>query len=95
MPEIKEVGCSIKEVATLILRSQGIHEGHWEPLVNFAMTAAPFNEMPAGIIAIRGFSIGKIEKATKTSVDAAEVNPVPADDAFNELLDKSRRKAQG
>ncbi len=86
MPEVGNIVFSYKEVATSLIKSQGIHEGLWSLFVKFGLNAANIGEnddslRPAAVIAILEIGLMKGEKENSVTVDAAKVNPKPADDA--------------
>jgi len=71
-----------RELITLMLKAQGIHEGKWSLLVNFgfgALNAGPSAAeiLPSAIVQINGLGVQRAVDSTGTSitVDAAEVNP--------------------
>jgi hypothetical protein len=70
----------LKDVVTMMLKHQDIHEGHWQIMVNFGFGASNVgpNESdlsPAAIVPVLGIGIQKLAEKTPLSVDAAEVNP--------------------
>jgi len=71
-----------KELVTLMIKDQGIHEGLWALLVNFgfgAMNAGatPDDLAPTAMVQVNGFGIQKALEKSGMTVDAAEVNPKP------------------
>lgn len=86
MPEIGNIIFSYQEVATALLKAQGIHEGVWQVFVRFGLNATNLgptdNELkPAAIIPILEIGLQKAEKPSNLSVDAAMVNPDPQNPA--------------
>lgn len=71
---------SHKELVTLLIKHQGIHDGQWQLLINFGFGAAnvgpsPSEINPTAMIQIGGIGIQRTNESTGLSVDAAEVNP--------------------
>lgn len=82
MAEATQYTYKLKELTTLLLKNQGIHEGMWQILINFGLGAANVgaNEAdlaPAAIIPVLGIGIQRMPDKTPLTVDAAEVNPAP------------------
>jgi hypothetical protein len=82
MPETSQVTFSFKEIATLLVKAQDIHEGFWGLFVNFGLQASNAgpneNELrPSALIPILNLGLQKFDKETNLSVDAAKVNPKP------------------
>jgi len=74
-----------KELAALLVKQAGVHEGHWGLLVEFGLGAANipiagsdggFTLKPAAIIPVNSIGILKFDEPTPLTVDAAQVNPV-------------------
>jgi hypothetical protein len=83
MPEIANIVFSYKEVATALLKAQDIHEGLWSLFMRFGLNAANMggndNELrPCAIIPVLEIGLQKAEKENNVTVDAAKVNPSPA-----------------
>ncbi len=71
----------------MLVKHAGVHEGHWQILVEFGLGAANmpiagpdgFELKPAAVIPVNTIGIQKFDEPTPISVDAAVVNPlVPA-----------------
>ena len=80
MSEIANISFSFKEVATALLKEQGIHEGVWALTVKFALMATNVGEnedsiRPAAILPIIELGLQKTDKESAIAVDAAKVNP--------------------
>lgn len=80
MPEIANIVFSYKEVATALLKAQGIHEGLWSLFIRFGLSAANVGGndeelKPTAIIPILEIGLQKGEKENNVTVDAAKVNP--------------------
>jgi len=87
MPEIKNYTFSHTELASILLRDQGIHEGLWGLYIEFNMIAANVPSgpglstfLPACINFVSKIGIQRFDAPSNLTVDAAEVNPRPGDD---------------
>ena len=83
MAEPTQYKFSYKEVAELLVKEQGIHEGIWCVFFKFGINAAntSFNSgefLPTAMVPVLEMGIQKTEKETNLSVDAAKVNPAKA-----------------
>ena len=82
MAQANQIQFSFKELATLMIKDQGIHEGYWGLAVRFGINAinAGLTEAdlkPTAIVPIVEIGLQKFEDLNNLSVDAAEVNPPP------------------
>lgn len=77
---------SHQEIATDLIRKQGLHEGRWKLTleVGFSGTSLPVNTpdgsrelLPAGLVFIAAIGITPTDEENNLTVDAAEVNPAP------------------
>lgn len=94
---------SFKELAALMVKDQGIHEGLWGVYVRFGIHAANAgpsdNDMkPTALIPIVEIGLQRFEQLNALSVDASVENPVAAksakDNAMGVLaLGKAKRKS--
>ena len=80
MVESKQIVFTHKELATLLIKSQSIHEGWWGIFVKFGIRGANVGQsssdlLPAAIVPILEIGLQKFDKETNLSVDAAAVNP--------------------
>ena len=80
MAEARQIVFSYKEVATALLKQQGIHDGFWGIFVKFGITGANIGEsddalIPAAIVPVLELGLQKFDKINNLSVDAAVVNP--------------------
>jgi hypothetical protein len=80
MAEPTQFMFKIKDLTTLLLKEQGIHEGTWQILFNFGLGAANVGPTeaevaPAAIVPVLGIGIQKVPERGPLTVDAAEVNP--------------------
>ena len=80
MPEKSQFIYSFKELAELLVKDQGIHDGYWGLFVRFGIAAA--NAGPSGaelkptaIVPIVELGLQRFEELNNLSVDSAEVNP--------------------
>jgi hypothetical protein len=81
MGEIDAYTFDYKEVATALIKQQGLHEGIWTLTVEFGLAAANIggseNDLkPSAIVAIVKLGLKKTEVGNNLSVDAAKVNPM-------------------
>jgi len=72
-----------RELAEVLVKRQGIHEGLWGVYVKFTFGAANMADpngmlMPSAISGIQEIGIQRFDQANNLTVDAAHVNPVPA-----------------
>lgn len=73
---------SFREVATNLVRAQGIHEGHWGLYMEFAIQGMNVpgsggDLHPAALVPIMKLGIQLFPEPNTLTVDAAEVNPAP------------------
>ena|SRR5579864_3306256 len=83
MPEATQVVFKHKELAEILVKSQGIHTGIWGLFIRFGIGATNFGPseaelQPAAIVPVLEIGLQKFEKETNLSVDAAKVNPEPS-----------------
>ena len=80
----------LKEVAELIIKKEGIHEGYWAPSVGLqigmgAFGATPDQQFPGAAVSVVNIGIQRIEDTNSAaikgplSIDAAAVNPKPSE----------------
>lgn len=82
MPQAGNITFTYKEIVTLMVKAQDIHEGIWGLFVRFGLNAANIGEgeellRPAAIVPVIELGLQKVEKENNLSVDAAKVNPKP------------------
>jgi hypothetical protein len=86
MPEVNQFTWTHKELATLLIKAAGIHEGRWFLVMSFGMSGGNFGSSdeqmnPGMLVAITGIGLQRElpdQKAPASLVvDAAEVNPEP------------------
>ena len=80
MAEARQIIFSYKEVATALLKQQGIHQGCWGIFIRFGIKGANVGESgdtltPAAIVPVLELGLQKFDKVHNLSVDAAVVNP--------------------
>lgn len=85
-PEIPvpvETPLSMQELSTVLIKHYGLHEGRYDLLVEFLIGSGPIGPDPAGLVpgvmlGVRhvGLMVANVNKPT--TVDAAVVNPAPA-----------------
>jgi hypothetical protein len=80
MPEPAQITFTYKEVAEILIKAQGIHEGIWGLFIKFGLNAANIGEneaalRPAAIIPVLEIGLQKMDKESNIAVDAAKVNP--------------------
>jgi len=82
MPETTDIMFSLRELAEILVRKQGIHEGFWGISLNFNFAATmmaknPTELYPTAIAQVAGIGLHKFEAESNIAVDAAKVNPRP------------------
>jgi hypothetical protein len=80
MPEPTQITFNHKEVATALLKENGIHEGIWGVFIKFGIRgmnvgASDDDLMPSAIVPVLSIGLQKFDKVNNLSVDAAAVNP--------------------
>ena len=80
MAKIDKYVFSFKEVATSLIKEQGIHEGIWGLFFELGINAvnignSPDDIKPAAIVPIQAIGLQRFPEVTALSVDAGEVNP--------------------
>ncbi len=79
MAEVKQYTVSLKEVAQLVLRREGIRKGKWVAGVNFGIQvgnfAAPADKTakPAAMIIIDGFSLTRLPDGQAAPNEMADI----------------------
>jgi hypothetical protein len=81
MPEATQIVFKHKELAEILIKSQGIHDGIWGLFLRFGIGASNIGAseadlQPAAIVPVLEIGLQKFEKETNISVDAAKVNPL-------------------
>lgn len=76
------VNFSLRELAEILIRHQGIHSGNYELSINFqiavgAVGPSESNVLPGAMIGVSGFGLVPAMLTGPNTVDAAIVNPLP------------------
>jgi len=79
MGEITSLTFTFQEIARLLIREQGITEGHWLIGINFSHTGINMSldnrpTLPSIITQMTGLVLTRVPEPTPLSVDAAAVN---------------------
>ncbi len=85
MAEPRQITFSYRELAEILVKQQGIHEGLWGVYAEFAIAATyaegpPGTEspLPAAVVPLQRVGIQRFDQElTGLTVDAAVVNPAP------------------
>lgn len=87
MTETKKELFTHKQLAEILVKQAGIHEGHWAVSIEFGLGGANmpvadpadpdgnFSLQPTALIPIRSIGIAKHDESSPLTVDAAKVNP--------------------
>lgn len=80
MPEAKQIIYTFKELATLMVKDQEIHEGFWGIYARFGIAAANTGPSetdikPTALVPIVELGLQRFDELNNLSVNAAEVNP--------------------
>jgi hypothetical protein len=80
VPQASQIQFTNKEVLELLLKSQGIHEGHWILGVNFTWNATNIgvnggDPLPTAVVQVAAIVASRVAGPTRDSVDATVVNP--------------------
>ncbi len=83
MAETTQIVFTHKEIAEILLRHHGLHEGIWGVYIKFGIKGANVGAsdsdlMPSAIVPVLQIGLQKFEKENNLSVDAAKVNPPKA-----------------
>lgn len=81
MAEANQYVFSHKQLAEILVREQGIHEGLWIIQYTFGIGGAnvgptPQDIAPAAIVPIVSVSLARAQEASALTVDAAVANPI-------------------
>lgn len=84
MAKEEKFAFSHKEIVEELIKRQDIHEGIWRLYIEFAFGAgnagpSPEQIVPTALIGIQRIGILRVEAEDALSVDAARVNPKPAE----------------
>ncbi len=80
MAEAKLFTFKYQELAEILVKNQGLHEGHWGVYLEFAIQGTNIgpNEadiVPAAIIPVLKIGIQRFDQPSGLTVDASKVNP--------------------
>lgn len=80
MAEIQSYTFSYKEIATTLVKAQGLHEGIWQLQIKFGISGANIGPSdddlkPSAIVPILSIGLARMAKENNLSVDASKVNP--------------------
>lgn len=83
MAEASQIDFPFKELTELMVRHQGIKEGHWMVLVRFSHTTGNLDTgkndpAPGTVTRIESIGIQRIPEPTPISVDASELSRAKA-----------------
>jgi len=83
MAEATLISYSFKELAELLVKDRGIHEGYWGLYAKFGISAANVGSSvgdvrPTALVPILELGLQKYDELNNLNVDAAEVNPKPS-----------------
>lgn len=78
--EKPQVICSYREVATALVKSHNLREGHWRVALTFGSVAAVNADiagrvLPAAFLPVLGISLVRDDEPGELTVDASVVNP--------------------
>lgn len=83
MPETRQITFTYEELAEILVKQQGIHEGLWGVYFELGIGGGNVpspdgNFVPAAVVPLQRMGIQKFDEETKgLTVDAAVVNPAP------------------
>lgn len=82
MAEPKQISFTHKEIAELLVKGQGLHEGIWGIFIKFGLRGmnvgtADSDLLPAAIVPVAEIGLQRFDSENNLSVDAAKVNPAP------------------
>lgn len=80
MAEPTLIAFKFDELAEILVKNQGIHDGLWGVFVRFGIGAAnvatPNGEMrPTALVPVLEIGLQKFDEASNLTVDAAKINP--------------------
>lgn len=82
MPEIKNYSFNHVELAEILVKNLGIHEGLWGVAFEFSLMASNVptppdgkSLLPASISFVNRVGIQRFEQSNNLTIDAAKVNP--------------------
>lgn len=80
MAEATQFTFSHKEIAKILVKAQGLHEGIWGLYLKFGIGGlnigpTPKDVQPAAVVPVLEIGLQKFDEENNLSVDAAVVNP--------------------
>jgi hypothetical protein len=71
---------SIKEIVTLLIKTNNLHEGYYSALIEFQIGVGPVassteEQLPGAMIGVSRFGLLKSKDMGPNTVDASQVNP--------------------
>jgi hypothetical protein len=80
MAEVTQISFKHTEVAELLIKKQGLHEGIWGLFFKFGLGASNIGPTeteitPSAIVGVLEIGLQKFEKESSIAVDAGKVNP--------------------
>lgn len=80
MAETTQVMYSLKELAELLVKERGFHEGHYELSIEFQVAIGAFGPTPdavapSALLGVSKVGISKVPQPTPLSINAATVSP--------------------
>ena len=91
---------STHDLAVLLVRHNGLHEGLYDLVVNFSISVGTFGldplttPLPGVMTSMGGVGLNRVTKRNPQTVDAAEVNPAPGEGAREVEVAKSKVKSK-
>lgn len=82
MADNKQFMYSHQDLAKILIKESGIHEGTWSVAIEFKMAATMVGEdaesvLPSGVVGVSRIGIQETSSENVLAVDAAVVNPRP------------------
>jgi hypothetical protein len=95
--EAKQIIFKFADLATMMVKDAGIHEGYWSIIVRFGISAAnvALNNappVPTAIVPVLEIGITREDEQGPLAVDAAQVNPKGTTATKTGATKKSKRK---
>jgi hypothetical protein len=82
MADTQQILFSHKDIAEMLIKRQGLHEGSWGICIEFGISIGSLefppqsgNTAPGAVLAISKIGIQRFDAPNPLAVDAAEVNP--------------------
>ena len=107
MAEASQIMYKLAEVVEVLVKKEGIHQGHWGIAIKFGFgainTPGPQGTelLPSAIVPVMEIGLQKFDVPNGATVDAAEVNPARAasgaprsHSARRQLVEERKKKAK-